>query len=115
MAVAVVIDAVAAPGELARHLRRVGAADLRELGAKARPAGQRRRGQEIRHVATPRQHCQQQRQAEPGRLRPDSQQPGLMIKAPALIGQHLHCRLRLPHRRDGKPHGQQVLAGPERK
>jgi len=114
-AVPVVGHGVPAPRELARHLRRPGGADLRQLGAKSRPADPGRRGQKIRHIATVREHGQQRFQVEPGRPRPDRLQPGLMIGAPALISQRLHRGLRLPQWRDGEPHGQQVFSGPQRK
>ena len=110
-----VIHAVAAPPELTGNLGRLGRANLRQLVPKTWPAGPRRRGQEVRHVAAARKHGQERRQVEPGRTRGDELQPGLVVGPPALVGERLHRRLRLPYRRDGEAHSQQIVAGSQRK
>ena len=50
-----------------------------------------------------------------GSTSPDQPPPGLVVGARAVVGQRLHRRLRLPHGRDGEAHGQQIIAGPQRK
>jgi hypothetical protein len=104
-AMLLVIHGLAAPLELAGNVRRPGRADLRQLVPKTWPGGPRRRGQEVRQVAAARKHGQERRQVEPARAPLDELEPGLVVGPSAFVGERLHRRLRLPHRRDGEAHG----------
>ena len=112
--VAPVLDGFAAALELLRHLPRRRRADLRELVAESRLRRQRRRRQEVRHEAVAGLDGEQRFQVETGDAVADEPLPHLMVSAGSLVRERPDGGVRLPDRRAGEAHREDVLSRAQR-